>query len=362
MNSFQTFPRRVPSVLLCLFLLMALSCQKDYTTEPYSKIVDPVLQKLLDRGFTMDRITDEGDYYVVEGDMVFMKNSDSYQDEPRARVSQKAIGTGLFPLLDDADQFKVYVDAFPTSTWESKVNAAALAAIGEWNSLPNCKVHFAITTDQTLPNTTFIIYDTSLPSTTWARTDSPPGCETGYYLRLNSASENYTADQLHFLITHELGHAIGFEHTDGQQITNTYFDIPDTPGTDSQSVMNSGTGQTTVPSWSTSYPNGFSTGDENAAKYLYPSTVIISAKNSPNGTSNPILVKWPPSFACAPTVSVSIKQGLSVIKSSGSITNNGFYRFTSSGLQPWATYEITVANANNPRNVKITQMRSIENL
>ena len=70
-------------------------------------------------------------------------------------------------------------------------------------------------------------------------------------------------------MVHELGHCIGFRHTNwdikGEGISSVGANyIPNTPNQDSNSVMNGGTASY---SW-----NGFSSYDISAVKYLYPDT------------------------------------------------------------------------------------------
>lgn len=342
-------------MLLFSFLLVVLSCQKDNNIDPIGAEIEPTLESLLKRGFTMNNIIDKGKYYVVEGDMVFQKKPSI--NNKRAKLNQLALDEGLFPTLDLIDDIRVYVESFPNTTWENKVIDATNDAIDEWNSIPNCKINFVYTTNSNDADIT-VFYDSSLPSTTWAETSTPPGCYVGPELRLNSSTEGFSADQLHFLLTHELGHSIGFMHTDGQQNDSPTFQIPETPTSDSQSVMNSGTGQSSPPSWSVDFPNGFSTGDEDGANFLYPNTIFISAKNSPDGTSNTVLITWPPSFACAPNVIVTIRDGITVVKNSGSITHRGFHRFTATNLQSNHFYKLTVSDASNP-SVKIERSNAI---
>lgn len=339
MYSFQSFPRRVLSVLLCSFLFIVLSCQKGDTVDPVSSFSDPVLQRLLDMGFDRNAIQDEGKYYVVEGDMKFHKKEDALN---RARTSQLSIGDGSFPTLSIIDDITVSVGNFPTTTWRNKIVDATIAAISEWNSIPGSKVHFVYGSGI---GDVEVIYKASLGYTQWGRTDTPPGCQVGPEVWLNYETENHSPDQLHFLLTHELGHTIGILHTDGQQLGGrTPAQIPGTPDSDFNSVMNSGTGLSNLYAWSVAYPNGFSAGDKNATAFLYPSaTPLPNLLNSPDGSGNPVLVTWPPSFMCGISVSVSLrKQGaLGYTKAASSVNNDGSYRFDTSNMTP-GLYEVKV--------------------
>ena len=78
----------------------------------------------------------------------------------------------------------------------------------------------------------------------------------GHEVTINTAYNYLSASYKTFTLTHELGHAIGFTHTDG-----TYGDlVPGTPETDPNSVMNS-----FVLPW-----NGFTSYDVLAVTTVYP--------------------------------------------------------------------------------------------
>jgi len=78
----------------------------------------------------------------------------------------------------------------------------------------------------------------------------------GFAVSINTAYNYLSTAQKIFAITHELGHNIGFTHTDG----NYGSLVPGTPVTDAQSVMNS-----FVLSWA-----GFTYYDQVATRTVYP--------------------------------------------------------------------------------------------
>jgi predicted Zn-dependent protease len=78
----------------------------------------------------------------------------------------------------------------------------------------------------------------------------------GVSVEINAYYNTLAANQKLFAITHELGHTIGFHHTN--QTSGIY--ISGTPQTDANSVMNS-----FVLPW-----NGFTAGDVRATQILYP--------------------------------------------------------------------------------------------
>ncbi len=90
-----------------------------------------------------------------------------------------------------------------------------------------------------------------------ARATLPTGNGSGY-LEINPRFNDMAANQKLFAMAHEMGHNIGFWHTD--QTTGTL--IPGTPVTDANSVMNS-----FVLPW-----NGFTNYDIIAVRYLYPAS------------------------------------------------------------------------------------------
>lgn len=171
----------------------------------------------------------------------------------------------------NAANIAIYADASVTSDWL----AALDQAIANWNST-NSHVYMKRVTATTVTTTSGkgkkkttttttvapayniivkTLYDASTSMVAQAYLpyyDGTVGNEVDINTYYGTLSSSYKI----FALTHELGHTIGFTHTDG-----TYGNlIPGTPDTDPNSVMNS-----FVLPW-----NGFTPYDVTAVNTLYP--------------------------------------------------------------------------------------------
>ena len=109
----------------------------------------------------------------------------------------------------------------------------------------------------------------------------PSGGQPGTTIEINSPVTGcFDASQKKFVIAHELGHTIGFRHTNWAALGEPRDPaganlIPGTPTTDNASIMNGNTGGS---SW-----NGFSNYDKLAAFRLYPPPMPIVSVTYPGG-------------------------------------------------------------------------------
>ena len=171
----------------------------------------------------------------------------------------------------NASNIAIYADAAVTSDWL----AALDQAIANWNST-NSHVYMKrvtattvtttsgkgrkkTTTTTTVPPAYNIIvktlYDASTSMVAQAFLPYYDGT-VGNEVDINTYYSTLSSSYKIFALTHELGHTIGFTHTDG-----TYGNlIAGTPETDPNSIMNS-----YVLPW-----NGFTTYDVTAVNTLYP--------------------------------------------------------------------------------------------
>jgi hypothetical protein len=163
-------------------------------------------------------------------------------------------------------RISVFTGQLPTD-WHN----ATVAAINQWNALSN-KLEFYINNVVIKGNNTSHIritmyIDPDPNSTTVAYAEVSTGGPPGNYVRINTQYNNLPADLKMYAIVHELGHTIGYRHTD--QTDGSL--IPGTPNVDGASVMNS----FIAASWS-----GFSSWDAFAHTSMYPNV----APNAPTCT------------------------------------------------------------------------------
>ncbi len=200
--------------------------------------------------------------------MVFSKAGLESAQKGLNKITQRA--ASIVVDYGETNSIGVHVSSNFDGEWTTAVNGA----ISNWNNINETQLYLVYwrTVDISIrPDT-----DTELPSdmrnlssTTAGSAKVPEYGMPGPYVSL---MDNVLTDDPNYIVrinqktlvaTHELGHAVGFLHTDQPGSL-----IPKTPTSDASSVMNSGTDPT--PEWS-----GFSSYDELATKVLYPNSLAI---------------------------------------------------------------------------------------
>lgn len=233
------------SIALSLTVIL-FSCKKSVQTEAAATNNDPVYNYILKMGYSAKDIQDKGDKYIVDGDIVFDKNSQpdySTLDKPKT----EQYGTANYVGYDVQPSVPIYIDA-SMSSYSSEVNAA----IALWNNVTNCRLKFWVVSLSGVAK--IRVYMTGLGSGVCGQAYFPANGQPGAYVMLGSSLFPYLSyDQRVSVIAHELGHTIGFRHTnwatnDGIQSgtsNGAYFDAMHMLGTptggDPNSIMNGST-------------------------------------------------------------------------------------------------------------------------
>lgn len=269
----------------CLFFLSIVffaTCNKsepvleDGRVDGESHSVIEYIKRL---GYHESEIRDIDDnYYLVDGDILFVKDAKPsfsiFGDGPKTKQS----GTSNYVGYNIQPNVTVRID--PSL---SAYTAEITAALAIWNSVINTRLKFSLTTST---NQHILISHLNLGTGGCGAAAFPmnglPG--TRVYLNANEMAGMSVA-QRQGLAAHELGHAIGFRHTnwqaDGENQTGTdpgtgakfhAVNILGTPGgsnPDPNSIMNSGSG---IASCSDMVNTTLSSYDIVAFQFLYPSS------------------------------------------------------------------------------------------
>ncbi|MCS3797611.1 M57 family metalloprotease [Niastella sp. OAS944] len=244
--------------LFSLAILLAfgfVACKKSGSAEQNANQDDnaaKVLAYIRELGFPADQIVERDDAYVVEEDIVFPKN----MQVPVEKVKPEQYYTGSLVTAAKVVNIRLKVDASMTS-----MQAEIDAAINQWNTVPNCKIHWTLVTGTSYD---VLMVNSNLGSGVCGQGTFPSGGNAGGTIWIN---KNYIAGnsfaQRSRTICHEMGHNVSFRHTNwSARGESSATAVPGVGGTDASSIMNGGqcgSGATVL-----------STKDKQAAAVLYP--------------------------------------------------------------------------------------------
>lgn len=293
------------SRLIAFFTLIfiSISCNKELESDllPNQNLVskDSALLDYISKiGFNVKNVKDIGEYFLVEDDILFPKKM-VIPNLKRSKVNQYY--TGSLISFGNQNNIRVSVDA-SLSDWSGLISDA----VNVWNSNyyngPS-RIKFNIVTSGT-SDIVISKYGFEGQSYCGDAVFANSG-NAGNSIRINQdylINQNFSYEQRRRTVIHELGHAIGFRHTNyastGEGASNSplpgnALDVPGYGGTDSGSLMNGGQCGygATIPSDK----------DKNAEAALYPTDQPYSLNYS---NSYPKSIGWnTPMYTAAGSIS-----------------------------------------------------------
>lgn len=265
---------------LFLFVLIIGGCQKIHENLTETKDRQSHFSYISSLGYDTTGIVDLGPYYLVEGDILIKK--------PETSTLPRQAITSYSNLVSAPNQvIRVRIDgSVPSNNGNFDWRSEVVQAIDAYNNLvDNSNIRMVLVTSGTTDiliqaGTTSPLGGIPLGSTTLAAAGPPSGGMPFGHVVINTGytwHSPITTGQKLYTLVHELGHCIGFRHTNWSYLgESSAVGVGISPNTgtnpDPLSVMNGGNPTNT---WI-----GFSNWDLYAINYLYPIPYSVSGANT----------------------------------------------------------------------------------
>ncbi len=266
--------RTITYVFICSFILTNCENEPDEVfdaasespvlQEDFKKIAPdnhPVVQWLYKQGYEKGSIYETRDFFLAPPDLLYSKDIKDYEQE-LDDISKQAYNNGKTVSLE-----RMRIQVFIDNSLNNTLRNDAVNAINAWNGINNCALFFVRVFNANQAHITmrsdFGVEDADVLGRAGFPTNGRP---------FNTVTINvdelmrFGANLRRNVFVHELGHCVGFRHTDWRANgESSAINIPGTAENDTQSVMwHTARGGTT-----------FSNGDLIAARALFPRALRI---------------------------------------------------------------------------------------
>ena len=195
--------RVLTAILVIGTLGTLMSCTRENLDGPGNPVIDDRISFLRDLGFVTADIIRVDSGYVIDGD-IFLTN----QDVDLLMQKQARVGTSFLISPQNQTNIKVWADNL-----ESGWNTALTQAIAEWNASPNSTINFTTGSSGNY-NIRVRMVPSLSPTTTIANALLPSAGNAGSLIQINALQNWRPISSKKLILMHELGHTIGFVHTD----------------------------------------------------------------------------------------------------------------------------------------------------
>lgn len=255
-------------LLIAVLSVSIIACKKDVKDAPADEISQETLAKIYNLGFNTADVQKIDEGYLVEGDIILTEaNLNETPTTPRLRIAE----VEQYRTFNLVSSLPRVITVSSSGNVSTNVSNAINAAIGRYNA-ENLQLTFQRVASNGNINITVVNGGAYIASAGF-----PSGGNPYSEVKFNKKYQNYSSGFLTTVIAHEMGHCIGFRHTDymnrayscgtggneGQETTGVgAVLIPGTPsGPDAASWM--------LACLSSSTNRPFNTNDKTALSYLY---------------------------------------------------------------------------------------------
>ncbi|HEX6748394.1 MAG TPA: M57 family metalloprotease [Longimicrobium sp.] len=275
--------------------ILLLAACGDEAANVTASTPDPLVARIAAMGFSTLGLRDAGSYYVVEGDIMLRKA------DLRARPAGPRLQYATTDRVSSSVAYDIDVKYSAVSSVSSAWATAITSALGQWNSIPGARVLMRTAGTSTTPDVTIDFSQCPDAGTIACASFPTSGGGTGPIIHIDPDFQNQlSSSEKLWVMVHELGHTLGFRHTNWNNRcypTDVCSEEIGTEGAehiDGTPVSTSGSADTdptsVMMSNATSF-NGFSYYDRWSARVLFPGGLGPNASGTLSG-GHPV-ISWP---------------------------------------------------------------------